>query len=147
MKLPEPDPTLVATAYRKQRLYLFSRREPADAEDAAVRGRGWLVGRLWAETGLWGRGWEGLRRVVGCSGSHQMHQNVAVQRGGSMCCCRGKVSGDRWTSCCGLCVGGVNICRQSSGEVMGRGASALHTAAQLRSWLFSCVPLRPPGRA
>lgn len=35
-KLPQRDPLLVATAYKKQRLYLFSRREPADAEDAAV---------------------------------------------------------------------------------------------------------------
>lgn len=37
MKLPERDPTLIATAYKKQRLFLFTRREPADAEDAAVR--------------------------------------------------------------------------------------------------------------
>jgi peptidylprolyl isomerase domain and WD repeat-containing protein 1 len=37
MKLPERDPTLVAVAYKKQRLYLFTRREPADAEDATVR--------------------------------------------------------------------------------------------------------------
>lgn len=36
MKLPERDPTIIATAYKKQRLYLFTRREPADAEDAAV---------------------------------------------------------------------------------------------------------------
>ncbi|GBF99133.1 peptidyl-prolyl cis-trans isomerase [Raphidocelis subcapitata] len=36
VKLPTRDPTLVATAYRKQRLYLFTRREPADAEDAAA---------------------------------------------------------------------------------------------------------------
>lgn len=36
MKLPERDPTLVALAYKRQRLYLFSRREPADAEDASV---------------------------------------------------------------------------------------------------------------
>jgi hypothetical protein len=38
MKLPERDPTLVALAYKKQRLYLFTRREPADAEDASVSG-------------------------------------------------------------------------------------------------------------
>lgn len=36
LKLPERDPTLVAAAYKKQRLFLFTRREPADAEDAAV---------------------------------------------------------------------------------------------------------------
>jgi hypothetical protein len=36
MKLPERDPTLVALAYKKQRLFLFTRREPADAEDASV---------------------------------------------------------------------------------------------------------------
>lgn len=35
-KLPQRDPTLIATAYKKQRLYLFTRREPADAEDATV---------------------------------------------------------------------------------------------------------------
>ena len=28
-----PDPTLLACAYGKQRLYLFSHREPADADD------------------------------------------------------------------------------------------------------------------
>jgi len=33
---PERDPTLVTAAYKKQRLFLFTRREPADAEDAAV---------------------------------------------------------------------------------------------------------------
>jgi hypothetical protein len=37
-KLPQRDPTLIATAYKKQRLYLFTRREPADAEDATVSG-------------------------------------------------------------------------------------------------------------
>ncbi|KAI8471687.1 MAG: putative cyclophilin (cyp-15) [Monoraphidium minutum] len=36
IKLPERDPTLLALAYRKQRFYLFTRREPADAEDAAA---------------------------------------------------------------------------------------------------------------
>eukprot|EP00879_Flechtneria_rotunda_P012987 GHRR01013561.1.p1 GENE.GHRR01013561.1~~GHRR01013561.1.p1 ORF type:complete len:310 (+),score=84.43 GHRR01013561.1:4033-4962(+) len=36
LKLPARDPTLVACAYKKQRLYLFTRREPADAEDAAA---------------------------------------------------------------------------------------------------------------
>lgn len=36
VKLPERDPTVVALAYRKQRFYLFTRREPADAEDAAA---------------------------------------------------------------------------------------------------------------
>ncbi|WIA40575.1 hypothetical protein OEZ86_013916 [Tetradesmus obliquus] len=36
MKLPERDPALVALAYKRQRLYLFSRREPADAEDASM---------------------------------------------------------------------------------------------------------------
>eukprot|EP00878_Enallax_costatus_P002186 GHUV01002357.1.p1 GENE.GHUV01002357.1~~GHUV01002357.1.p1 ORF type:complete len:625 (+),score=138.92 GHUV01002357.1:201-2075(+) len=36
IKLPERDPTIIATAYKKQRLYLFTRREPADAEDAAT---------------------------------------------------------------------------------------------------------------
>lgn len=35
-KLPQRDPTLIATAYKKQRLYLFTRREPADAEDATM---------------------------------------------------------------------------------------------------------------
>jgi len=39
LKLPERDPTLVAAAYKKQRLFLFTRREPADAEDAAVSTR------------------------------------------------------------------------------------------------------------
>lgn len=34
-KLPQPDPTLVCCAYRKQRLYLFTQREPQEAEDAA----------------------------------------------------------------------------------------------------------------
>jgi hypothetical protein len=44
IKLPERDPTIVATAYRKQRFYLFTRREPTDAEDAAVRAfGGWGV--------------------------------------------------------------------------------------------------------
>jgi hypothetical protein len=43
MKLPERDPTLVALAYKKQRLFLFTRREPADAEDASVSAAGcWL---------------------------------------------------------------------------------------------------------
>ncbi|KAK3235787.1 Peptidylprolyl isomerase [Cymbomonas tetramitiformis] len=32
----EKDPTLICTAYKKDRLYLFSRREPEDAEDAAT---------------------------------------------------------------------------------------------------------------
>eukprot|EP00775_Hariotina_reticulata_P004271 gene4271-4523_t len=36
IKLPERDPTLVAAAYKKQRLFLFTRREPADADDAAT---------------------------------------------------------------------------------------------------------------
>ncbi|KAF6258211.1 hypothetical protein COO60DRAFT_1295463 [Scenedesmus sp. NREL 46B-D3] len=36
MKLPERDPTLVALAYKKQRLYIFTKREPADAEDASM---------------------------------------------------------------------------------------------------------------
>ena len=38
----EPDPTLIATALGSQRLYLFSRREPADTgdEDAAATGGG-----------------------------------------------------------------------------------------------------------
>lgn len=35
-KPPQWDPTIVASAYKKQRLYLFTRREPADAEDATV---------------------------------------------------------------------------------------------------------------
>ena len=35
LKGPESDPTLVACAYNRQRLYLFSRREPADADDLA----------------------------------------------------------------------------------------------------------------
>lgn len=39
LKLPERDPTIVALAYRKQRFYLFTRREPAEGEDAAVRAR------------------------------------------------------------------------------------------------------------
>lgn len=139
MKLPEPDPTLVATAYRKQRLYLFSRREPADAEDAAVRGRGWRVGRLWAETGLcvWGVGvGVGGASCCGLQREPSDSEHTAVQRGGRLCCCRGKVSGARWTSCCGVCVGGFGICRQSSGEVMGREGSALHGAAELRMCLF-----------
>lgn len=33
---PEQDPTLVALAYRKQRLYLFTKREPEDTGDVAV---------------------------------------------------------------------------------------------------------------
>lgn len=50
-KLPQRDPTLIASAYKKQRLYLFTRREPADAEDATVSvhdggGGGGAVGRL-----------------------------------------------------------------------------------------------------
>lgn len=36
-KAPERDPTLLCCAFRKQRLYLFTRKEPEDAEDAAVR--------------------------------------------------------------------------------------------------------------
>jgi hypothetical protein len=39
-KLPERDPTLVTVAYRRQRLYLFTRHEPNDAEDASVGGGG-----------------------------------------------------------------------------------------------------------
>lgn len=35
-KLPQPDPTLVACAYRKQRLYLFTSREPQETEDVAA---------------------------------------------------------------------------------------------------------------
>eukprot|EP00887_Chlorella_sp_A99_P006803 scaffold2.g6803.t1 len=34
-KLPQPDPTLLACAYKRQRLYLFTQREPQEAEDAA----------------------------------------------------------------------------------------------------------------
>ena len=34
-KLPQPDPTLLCCAYQRQRLYLFTQREPAEAEDAA----------------------------------------------------------------------------------------------------------------
>ena len=30
------DPTLLACAFRRQRLYLFSSREPSDTEDAAT---------------------------------------------------------------------------------------------------------------
>jgi len=30
------DPTLLCCAYNRQRLYLFSRREPEDTEDAAA---------------------------------------------------------------------------------------------------------------
>ncbi|GAB4814723.1 hypothetical protein N2152v2_001769 [Parachlorella kessleri] len=33
-KLPQPDPTLVCCAYRKQRLYLFTQREPQETDDA-----------------------------------------------------------------------------------------------------------------
>jgi hypothetical protein len=43
-KLPGRDPTLIATAYKKQRLYLFTRREPADAEDATVSMLGGTLG-------------------------------------------------------------------------------------------------------
>eukprot|EP00195_Chlamydomonas_chlamydogama_P017111 CAMPEP_0202896044 /NCGR_PEP_ID=MMETSP1392-20130828/5126_1 /ASSEMBLY_ACC=CAM_ASM_000868 /TAXON_ID=225041 /ORGANISM="Chlamydomonas chlamydogama, Strain SAG 11-48b" /LENGTH=643 /DNA_ID=CAMNT_0049581267 /DNA_START=76 /DNA_END=2003 /DNA_ORIENTATION=+ len=35
-KLPQRDPTLVAVAHRKQRFYLFSKREPQDAEDVKL---------------------------------------------------------------------------------------------------------------
>ena len=31
-----PDPTIVASAFQRQRLYIFSKREPADYDDAAV---------------------------------------------------------------------------------------------------------------
>jgi hypothetical protein len=36
MKGPESDPTLVACAYNRQRLFLFSRREPADTDDVTT---------------------------------------------------------------------------------------------------------------
>lgn len=36
-RLPGRDPTLMACAFKRQRLYIFSRREPADADDAAGR--------------------------------------------------------------------------------------------------------------
>lgn len=66
-KLPERDPTLVTVAYRRQRLYLFTRHEPNDAEDASVGGgggrvvlvvclvqqRGW---GCWNRTGPWFKG-------------------------------------------------------------------------------------------
>lgn len=32
-KLVPPDPTIVAAAYRRERLYLFTRREPIDSDD------------------------------------------------------------------------------------------------------------------
>jgi peptidylprolyl isomerase domain and WD repeat-containing protein 1 len=35
-KLPQPDPTLLCCAFQRQRLYLFTSREPAEAEDAAT---------------------------------------------------------------------------------------------------------------
>ncbi len=40
--LPERDPSIVATAFKRQRFYLFTRREPADADDAAVSDEGHL---------------------------------------------------------------------------------------------------------
>lgn len=43
-KHTEGDPTLVATAFQRQRLYLFTRREPEDTEEAA-QGR-WVSGCL-----------------------------------------------------------------------------------------------------
>ncbi|KAF5826791.1 hypothetical protein DUNSADRAFT_2058 [Dunaliella salina] len=33
-KIPQPDPTLVCCAFRRQRLFLFSKREPKDVEEA-----------------------------------------------------------------------------------------------------------------
>lgn len=40
-KLQQPDPTLLCCAFQRQRLYLFSQREPAESEDVAqVRGEG-----------------------------------------------------------------------------------------------------------
>jgi hypothetical protein len=49
-KLPQPDPTLVCCAYGKQRLYLFSQREPQDTEDAAAARQAGQQGRAacWA---------------------------------------------------------------------------------------------------
>jgi len=41
-KMPQPDPTLICSAFKRQRIYLFSRREPAELEeggDAAAGGR------------------------------------------------------------------------------------------------------------
>ena len=34
-KTTEADPTIVATAFQRQRFYLFSKREPEDADEAA----------------------------------------------------------------------------------------------------------------
>ena len=48
LKLPQSDPTLLCCAYKKQRLYLFTKREPADAEDAAVRLDMALTGGVWS---------------------------------------------------------------------------------------------------
>lgn len=42
--LPGRDPTLLCCAYGKQRLYLFTRREPAEDQDAA-HGR-WAMGAV-----------------------------------------------------------------------------------------------------
>lgn len=34
--LVQPDPTLLCCAFQKQRLYLFTQREPAESEDMAA---------------------------------------------------------------------------------------------------------------
>lgn len=41
MNRPDPDPLIVACAYKKQRIYLFSRREPEDVEEAGVIDFSW----------------------------------------------------------------------------------------------------------
>ena len=47
---PAADPTVVATAFQQQRLYVFSKREPADYDDAAV---GRSVPASCSEAALW----------------------------------------------------------------------------------------------
>ncbi|KAK9833523.1 hypothetical protein WJX81_001231 [Elliptochloris bilobata] len=62
-KPPAPDPTLLACAYGKQRMYFFTRREPADADDPTA-GRDVFNEKPTTDDALAEAGGEGEERAV-----------------------------------------------------------------------------------
>jgi hypothetical protein len=94
-KLPQRDPTLVACAFRRQRLYTFSRREPADSEDPAL-GRDIFNEKpsaedmMTAEGGSVGVGW-GRSGSVGAVGTVGRGRVARFRRAAGMA---GRASGE-----------------------------------------------------
>lgn len=95
---PQPDPTLLCSAFQRQRLYLFTKREPAEAEEAAA-------GRCGAGRRLQGQRWTGLQ-----AGRHTPRPAASLPRttpAPPQGCVQRAASGRR----CGGCGGWRRRCR------------------------------------